>query len=45
MCIGLLRKHKFFKKTFEHEINNAVVEQNYHSKVLKIKKKKTLTSA
>jgi hypothetical protein len=35
--INRLRKYRLFKETFDHEINNGVMEQNYHNKVTEIK--------
>jgi hypothetical protein len=35
-CLDCLRKYRLFKGTFDHEINNCVVGQNYHNKILKI---------
>lgn len=35
--INRLHKYRLFKETFDHEINNGVMEQSYHYKVMEIK--------
>jgi hypothetical protein len=35
--INRLRKYRLFRETFDLEINNGVMEQNYHNKVMEMK--------